>query len=81
MGVVLKDRYSREQLARMIDALKLFGLGYSWGGFESLAVPTFPETLRSATQWRGGPSFRLHVGLEDTGDLVRDLEQALARLG
>ena len=81
MGVVLTDRYSREQLARVLDALKLFGLGYSWGGFESLAVPTFPETLRSTTQWRGGPSFRLHVGLEDTQDLIVDLEQALAKLG
>jgi cystathionine beta-lyase len=80
MGVVLEDRYSRAQLARMLDALKLFGLGYSWGGFESLAVPTFPETLRSATEWRGGPSFRLHVGLEDTRDLLADLEQALAKL-
>jgi cystathionine beta-lyase len=81
MGVVLRDRYSREALARMLDALQLFGLGYSWGGFESLAVPTFPEALRSATEWRGGPSFRLHVGLEDTKDLVKDLEQALAKLG
>jgi cystathionine beta-lyase len=81
MGVVLKDRYSRQDLARMLDALSLFGLGYSWGGFESLAVPTFPETLRSATEWRGGPSFRLHIGLEDARDLEADLGQALAKLG
>jgi cystathionine beta-lyase len=81
MGVVLRDRYSRADLARMLDALRLFGLGYSWGGFESLAVPTFPETLRSATEWRGGPSFRLHVGLEDARDLEADLGQALAKLG
>jgi cystathionine beta-lyase len=64
----------------MLDALELIGLGYSWGGFESLAVPTYPETLRSATQWNGGPSFRLHVGLEDTDDVCADLEQALAKL-
>jgi len=61
----------------MLDSLHLFHLGYSWGGFESLAVPTFPETLRSATQWQGGPSVRLHVGIEDPADLVADLEQAL----
>ena len=80
LGVVLTDSYSREDAARMLDALDLIGLGYSWGGFESLAVPTYPETLRSATQWKGGPSFRLHVGIEDTADLLADLEQALAKL-
>jgi cystathionine beta-lyase len=80
LGVVLKRKFAREDAARMLDALELIGLGYSWGGFESLAVPTFPETLRSATQWSGGPSFRLHVGLEDTGDLLADLDQALAKL-
>ncbi len=64
----------------MLDALGLIGLGYSWGGFESLAVPTYPRELRSATQWKGGPSFRLHAGLEDRADLIADLEQALAKL-
>jgi cystathionine beta-lyase len=80
LGVVLKQKFSRDDAAKMLDALELIGLGYSWGGFESLAVPTYPETLRSATEWKGGPSFRLHVGLEDTDDLIADLEQALAKL-
>jgi cysteine-S-conjugate beta-lyase len=81
LGVVLKKKYSKEAAAKMLDALHLFHLGYSWGGFESLAVPTFPETLRSATQWQGGPSVRLHVGLEDSADLVADLGQAMGKLG
>ena len=68
MGVVLKKKYSKDDSARMLDALELVGLGYSWGGFESLAVPTYPETLRSATQWDRGPSFRLHVGIEDASE-------------
>ncbi len=80
LGVILKKKYSKEDAARMLDALDLFSLGYSWGGFESLAVPTFPETLRSATSWQQGPSIRLHVGLEDTADLTADLEQALRKL-
>ena len=80
LGVVLKSNFSKDDAAKVLDALELIGLGYSWGGFESLAVPTYPETLRSATQWKDGPSFRLHVGLEDTADLVADLGQALAKL-
>ncbi|HEY3073695.1 MAG TPA: cystathionine beta-lyase [Burkholderiales bacterium] len=80
LGVVLKPRFSEQDAARMLDALGLIGLGYSWGGFESLAVPTYPQQLRSATRWSGGPSFRLHVGLEDLADLTADLEQALAQL-
>lgn len=80
MGVVLKKKYSDQDAARMLDRLGLIGLGYSWGGFESLAVPTYPQQLRSATRWTGGPSFRLHIGLEDVGDLVGDLEQALHSL-
>lgn len=80
LGVVLKKKYSGDAAARVLDALELIGLGYSWGGFESLAVPTYPETLRSATQWSGGPSFRLHAGIEDPADIIADLEQALAKL-
>ena len=43
-------------------------------------MPTYPETLRSATQWDRGPSFRLHVGIEDASDVTADLEQALQKL-
>jgi cysteine-S-conjugate beta-lyase len=64
-----------------LDALKLFGLGYSWGGFESLVIPFNCTKCRTATQWApGGPSLRFHIGLEDTGDLIADLEGGFAAL-
>ncbi|HEX8655683.1 MAG TPA: cystathionine beta-lyase [Allosphingosinicella sp.] len=65
---------------RLIDALELFGIGYSWGGYESLAVPVDPERLRTATRWEAeGPMVRLNIGLEDADDLIEDLERGLAR--
>jgi len=67
---------------RLIDALELFGIGYSWGGYESLAVPVDPEKLRSATRWEAeGPVVRLNIGLEDPEDLIEDLARGLARWG
>lgn len=64
---------------RFIDSLRLFGIGYSWGGFESLALPVDPEIFRSATRWTAdAPLVRLHIGLEATEDLRADLEQAFA---
>lgn len=58
-----------------LDVLSLFGLGYSWGGYESLALWAKPASMRSATEWKSdGPLVRLHIGLEDTGDLKADLE-------
>lgn len=64
-----------------LDNLELFGLGYSWGGFESLAIPFDCSTYRTATQWApGGPAVRLHIGLEDPADLIADLERGLAKL-
>jgi cystathionine beta-lyase len=61
--------------------MEIIKLGYSWGGFESLMVPTYPETLRSTTRWdAAGPSVRIHVGLEDVADIIEDLENGLARL-
>ena len=69
----------------LIDALALFGIGYSWGGFESLATPVDPAPIRSASAWPpagwdGEDRFgvRLAVGLEDPGDLIADLDGALA---
>ena len=65
--------------ARLIDGLDHFGIGYSWGGFESLALPVDPQRLRSATPWGGaGPLIRLHIGLEDPDDLIEDLARGLA---
>ena len=64
---------------RLIDALEHFGIGFSWGGYESLALPVDPGTIRTATRWQAeGPLIRLHIGLEDPLDLIRDLERALA---
>lgn len=70
---------SKEARDRLIDSLELFGIGYSWGGFESLATPADTEHLRTATERDyGGPLVRLHIGLEDADDLIADLERALA---
>ena len=58
----------------MLDAVKLFGMGYSWGGFESLVIPFDCAGYRTATKWApGGPTLRLHIGLEDVEDLKADL--------
>ncbi|MDP8995196.1 MAG: cystathionine beta-lyase, partial [Pseudomonadota bacterium] len=68
--------------ARLIDSLELFGIGYSWGGYESLAAPADPARLRTATGWEAeGPLVRLHIGLEHPDDLIADLALALARHG
>jgi cystathionine beta-lyase len=68
-------------LAAMLDGMRLFGMGYSWGGYESLLIEVKPRTLRSATPWaEAGPLLRLHAGLEDPGDLIADLEAGFARL-
>jgi cysteine-S-conjugate beta-lyase len=70
---------STAKAAALIDALDLFGIGYSWGGFESLALPVDPEKHRSATHWSSDNAvIRLQIGLEDTGDLIADLLQGFA---
>ncbi|HWM48707.1 MAG TPA: cystathionine beta-lyase [Xanthobacteraceae bacterium] len=62
-----------------LNALTLFGIGASWGGYESLAIPFDCTSIRTATTWApGGPTVRLHIGLEDTDDLVADLERGFA---
>jgi len=66
--------------AAFVNALELFGIGSSWGGYESLATVAHAERHRAATKWDpGGPTIRLHIGLEDPADLVADLEQAFAK--
>jgi cystathionine beta-lyase len=72
---------SDRALAAMLDGLSLFGMGYSWGGFESLVIPFNCATYRTATKWEpGGHSLRFHIGLEDLDDLKRDLDAGFARL-
>lgn len=79
-SIVLKP-CSRDGLAAMLDNLDLFGMGYSWGGYESLILPFDPRTYRSVTTWDAkGPGLRLHTGLEDIDDLKTDLEAGFARL-
>jgi cystathionine beta-lyase len=64
-----------------LNELSLFGIGASWGGFESLAVPFDCTSIRTATTWApGGPTVRIHVGLEDVDDLIGDLERGFAAL-
>jgi cystathionine beta-lyase len=65
--------------ARFVDGLRHFGIGYSWGGFESLALPIDPKRVRSVRhREEAGPMVRLHVGLEDPDDLIADLAAGLA---
>lgn len=65
----------------MLDSLKLFGLGYSWGGYESLVIPFDCARYRTATTWApGGPALRFQIGLEDVDDLKEDLEAGFAVL-
>lgn len=72
---------SRAQLAAFTDGLEFFGLGYSWGGYESLCLPFAPGGQRSLGDWSGRGTFvRLHIGLEDPRDLIADLAAGLARL-
>ena len=79
-GVELKP-VTGEKVTAMLDGFELFGMGFSWGGFESLALAVEPKYSRSATIWEGkGPLLRLHAGLEDAGDLLADLEAGLKRL-
>ena len=77
-SVVLKGG-SKADRAAMIDRLKLFGIGFSWGGYESLVATGNWEKIRTVTKPDfAGPIFRLHIGLEDPDDLIADLAQALA---
>lgn len=77
-GFVLKD-LSEEAASAMLDEFELFGLGYSWGGFESLAVLSQLTKIRTATKWNEGPTIRLSIGLEHPDDLMKDLRDGLDR--
>jgi cystathionine beta-lyase len=70
-----------EAVHAFLNKLTLFGIGASWGGFESLAIPFDCAPVRSATRWApGGPTVRFHIGLEDVCDLIADLEEGFAAL-
>lgn len=70
------DKAARD---RFVDSLELFGIGYSWGGFESLAVPADVGEHRTTKRDYGGPLVRLHIGLEDPDDLIADLAGPLSK--
>jgi cystathionine beta-lyase len=73
-ALVLKP-VAHAKVEAFVDALELFGIGSSWGGFESLVTVVHADANRTATRWNpGGPALRLHIGLEDPEDLIADLE-------
>jgi len=79
-SIVLKPA-SEKAVDAFLDTIQLFGMGYSWGGFESLVIPFDCARYRSATSWApGGPALRLHIGLESVDDLKADLERGFAAL-
>jgi cystathionine beta-lyase len=79
-SVVLKP-VPEKAVHAFADALSLFGLGFSWGGYESLVILFDCSTYRTATKWApGGPALRFHIGLEDVGDLISDLERGFSAL-
>jgi cystathionine beta-lyase len=77
-GVVFNG-WSDEQAKQFMDHLALFGIGASWGGYESLITFQRPAKMRTAVPWQAeGPLVRMHIGLEDPADLIADIEASLA---
>ena len=84
-GVVLKAGIKSEALHALIDSVELYGLGASWGGFESLILHFDPREIRTATKWprdgqSAGPCFRVHAGLEHINDLIADMNRGFGAL-
>lgn len=80
-SISLAQAYPTKAVAAMVEGYRYFGLGASWGGYESLVLPAFPERLRSARPWVGpGPVVRFYIGLEEPADLIADLEEGFDRL-
>lgn len=83
-GLQLREGYSQKAVDYMLDGMKLFCLGFSWGGYESLLLQTRINSVRSVDKWKYGDGYgqtlRAHIGLEDVSDLIRDLDQGFERL-
>ncbi len=80
-SIILRPGFTHQGLSNMLDHLSVFGMGYSWGGFESLIIPFDCRGYRTATRWNpDGFALRLQIGLEDLDDLKADLRAALDRL-
>ena len=84
LSIVLQEHFQSGAVDQMVNSLRLFGLGHSWGGFESLLVPMEPAIFRPAgrtTGWKEkGQLLRIHVGFEDLDDLKSDLDRAFSSL-
>jgi cysteine-S-conjugate beta-lyase len=78
-GVALTRAIDEAKFHAFIDGMRLFGRGYSWGGYESLLIPSFPERTAAPLRF-AGPLFRVHAGLEDAEDLIADLAAGFERL-
>lgn len=80
-SIILDPKYTKENIASMLDNMSIFAMGYSWGGFESLITPFDCSEYRTATTWNpGGLALRLQIGLEDVEDLKQDLTAGFLRL-
>jgi cystathionine beta-lyase len=81
-SIVLDKKYSNDSLAKMVDKLAYFSMGYSWGGYESLILPFSADSIRTATKWeyKNNTCLRINIGLEDIEDLKEDLEAGFKRL-
>ena len=81
-SIVLNKAYNDDELAKFFNHLQHFGMGFSWGGYESLAIPFWLDDIRTATKFAyNGSCIRIHAGLEDKEDLWQDLQNALEQLG
>jgi cystathionine beta-lyase len=80
-SIVLSEGYGQEDLRKMLDHMRIFTMGLSWGGYESLIIPFDCRSYRTATEWHpGGLALRIQVGLEDLDDLKQDLSLGFDRL-
>ena len=79
-GFVVEET-NKTKIGAFLDGMEFFGMGSSWGGFESLLIPCFPDANRTVTDWNPcGQTLRIHIGLEDPSDLIADLEKGLKRM-
>lgn len=82
LTIVLDKAYPEKAIAKFLDNMELFAMGYSWGGFESLIIHFDPAEIRTASKWQEqGTCIRIYVGLEDPTDLIEDLDKGFKRLG
>jgi len=80
-SIILDKKYSSEALSVFIDSMQIFGIGASWGGYESLIIHFDPKPIRTAVAWQEeGSCIRLYIGLENEADIIEDLDKAFTRL-